>query len=74
MWLNAGHDAGVRPQDIVGAIANETGLAGSDIGAVRISERFATVEVPSGASKDVIRALSSTRIKGKKVKVRRDRH
>ena len=74
LWLNSGRDAGVRPQDIVGAIANETGLTGSDIGAIRISERFATVEVPSGAAKDVIRALSSTRIKGNKVKVRRDRH
>lgn len=58
----------------MGAIANETGLTGADVGAVRISDRFTTVEVPSDAAKDVIRALSSTRIKGNKVKVRRDRH
>ena len=74
LFINAGRDVGIRPQDIVGAIANETGLAGSAVGAVRISERFATVEVPSDAAKDVIKALSATRIKGKRVKVRRDRH
>lgn len=74
LFIGAGHDAGIRPGDIVGAIANETGLTGADVGAVRISDRFTTVEVPSDAAKDVIRALSSTRIKGNKVKVRRDRH
>ena len=74
LFIGAGLDAGIRPGDIVGAIANETGLTGADVGAVRISDRFTTVEVPSDAAKDVIRALSSTRIKGNKVKVRRDRH
>ncbi len=74
LFINSGRDAGVRPQDIVGAIANETGLSGSDVGAVRISDRFATVEVPAGSAKAVIQALSSTRLKGNRVKVRRDRY
>jgi ATP-dependent RNA helicase DeaD len=74
IYVNSGRAAGVRPQDLVGAIAGETGLSGRDIGAIQISDRFATVEVPSGAAKDVIRALNSTRLKGNRVKARLDRH
>lgn len=74
VFISAGFDAGIRPQDVVGAIANETSLSGSDVGAIDISGRFSTVEVPTEAVKEVIAALSSTRIKGKKVKARRDRH
>lgn len=74
IFINSGRSAGVRPQDLVGAIANETGLSGRDIGAIQISDRFATVEVPQRAAKDVIRALNSTRLKGNRVKARLDRH
>ena len=74
LFIGAGHEAGIRAQDIVGAIANETSLAGRDVGAIEISQRFSTVQVPVAAATEVIRALSSTRLKGNKVKVRRDRH
>ena len=74
LFISAGAEAGIRPQDVVGAIANETTLAGSDVGVIDISARFSTVEVPADSAKEVIAALSATRIKGKKVKARRDRH
>ncbi len=74
IFLSAGSEAGIRPQDVVGAIANETTLAGSEVGVIDISARFSTVEVPADAAKEVIAALSATRIKGKKVKARRDRY
>ncbi len=72
--IGLGKDAGVRPQDIVGAIANEAGIRGSDVGGIDISDRFTTVEVPADAAKQVIAALSRTRIQGRKVKARLDRH
>jgi ATP-dependent RNA helicase DeaD len=74
IFISAGSEAGIRPQDVVGAIANETALTGSAVGAIDISARFTTVDVPAEAAKEVIAALSATRIKGKKVKARRDRH
>ena len=74
LYLGLGRDAGVRPQDVVGAIANETGLAGSDIGGIDIAPRFTTVEVPADSAKMVIAALNSTRLQGRKVKARLDRH
>jgi ATP-dependent RNA helicase DeaD len=73
VWIGAGRDAGIRPQDLVGAVAGETQLTGRDVGAIELSDRFSLVEVPTDAVEDVIRALRATRIKGKKVQVRRDR-
>ena len=46
--LNVGREAGVRPGDIVGAIANEAGIPGRAIGAIDIYERVAFVEIPAG--------------------------
>lgn len=72
--IGLGKDAGVRPQDIVGAIANETSVRGSEVGAITIAARSSTVEVPAQAAKEVIAALTKTRIQGRKVKARLDRH
>ncbi len=74
IFISAGRELGIRPQDIVGAIANETDLTGAQIGPIDIAGRFTTVDVPSEAAKDVIAALSRTRLKGKRVKARKDRH
>jgi len=72
LHLSAGRAAGIRPQDIVGAIANEAGLDGRDIGAIEITDRFSLVEVPSAAATAVIAALRNTTIKGKRVAVKKD--
>jgi ATP-dependent RNA helicase DeaD len=71
LFIGAGRSAGVRPQDIVGAIAGETRLSGRDIGAIEIADRFTLVEVPLGAADEVVTALRASTIKGKKATVRR---
>ena len=71
--ITLGDQRGVRPKDIVGAIANEAGIPGDSIGAIEIGEKFSTVEVPESAAEKVIRALSRTTIKGQRVSVRRGR-
>jgi ATP-dependent RNA helicase DeaD len=73
IYVAAGRSAGMRPQDLVGAIAGETSLSGRDVGAIEITDRFSLVEVPEGAADEVLSALQNTRIKGKKVQVRLDR-
>jgi ATP-dependent RNA helicase DeaD len=73
VWLSAGRSSGVRPQDLVGAVAGETRLTGRDVGAIEIADGFSLVEVPTDAVDEVVAALRATRIKGKKVQVRRDR-
>ncbi|MCW2609546.1 MAG: ATP-dependent helicase DeaD [Actinomycetota bacterium] len=72
VYVGGGRSAGIRPQDLVGAIANESTLSGRDVGAIEIADRFSLVEVPEGAADEVINALQNTRIKGRKLQVRRD--
>lgn len=73
VFVGAGRSAGVRPQDIVGAITGETSVSGREIGAIEIADRFTLVEIPDGAVDEVVSALRRTTIKGKKPTVRRDR-
>ena len=73
LWVGAGRNAGIRPADLVGAIAGESGVPSSAIGAIRISENFSVVEVPDDAADSIIEAVSAATLRGKKVKVRRDR-
>ena len=73
LYIGLGRQAGVRPGDIVGAIANETGLDARAIGAIDITDRFTIVEVPGESADDVIDALKRTTLRGKRPIVRRDR-
>ncbi|GAA0211789.1 DEAD/DEAH box helicase [Saccharothrix mutabilis subsp. mutabilis] len=73
LFVGAGRSAGIRPQDIVGAIAGEARLNGREIGAIEIADRFSLVEVPDGAAQQVITALRGATIKGRKVTIRRER-
>jgi ATP-dependent RNA helicase DeaD len=74
LFVSTGRSAGVRPQDLVGAITGESYLSGRDIGAIEIADRFSLVEVPESAADDVVAALRRTSIKGRSATVRRERH
>jgi len=74
IYVGLGRQAGVRPRDLVGAIAGETGLPGRAIGAIQVTLRFSLVEVPADAANDVIEALRNTTIRGRRPFVRRDKH
>jgi ATP-dependent RNA helicase DeaD len=63
----------VRPADLVGAIANEAGIDARAVGSIEIGERFSIVEVPDEAADEIIGALRSTTIRGRRALVRRDR-
>lgn len=73
LFVGLGRESGLRPQDLVGAIAGETSLSGRDVGSIEISGRFSLVDVPEGAVDEVIRALRETKIRGRKVTVRREK-
>jgi len=74
LFVGTGRAAGVRPQDLVGAIAGESRLTGRDIGAIEIADRFSLVEVPEAAADEVIAALRGSSIKGRRTTVRRERY
>ena len=69
--VSLGRKAGVRPGDLVGAIANETGLVGRDIGPIRISDAYSVVGVPEASVEHVMSTMQSTTMRGKRARVRR---
>jgi ATP-dependent RNA helicase DeaD len=71
LYISLGKRAGMRPADLVGAIAGESGLSGRDIGPIRIAEAHSVVGVPVAELDRVIAALGRAQIRGKDVKVRR---
>jgi ATP-dependent RNA helicase DeaD len=74
LFVGTGRSAGLRPQDLVGAITGKSYLSGRDIGAIEIADRFSLVEVPESAADDVVEVLRRTGIKGRSATVRRERY
>src|SRR5690349_4952785 len=73
LFFGIGRRAGLRPQDLVGAIAGESGLSAREIGAIQITDRFSLVEVPEAAAERVIAAMQRSTIRGRRPTVRRER-
>ncbi len=70
IYVGAGQEAGIRPGDLVGAIANEAKVSSNVIGAIQIEGRFSIVDVPEAMARQIIEVLGRSRIKGRKVPVR----
>lgn len=70
LFIDAGRSSGIRPSDIVGAIANEAGIPGRAIGAIDIYDRFTFVEVPSEYKEQVLGAMAETKLRNQSVSVR----
>jgi ATP-dependent RNA helicase DeaD len=70
LFIDAGRARGVRPSDIVGAIANEAGIPGRMIGAIDIYERFTFVEVPAEYKEQVLQAMDGTKVRNQAVSIR----
>ncbi|MDR3253863.1 MAG: DEAD/DEAH box helicase [Endomicrobium sp.] len=69
LFINIGKKDNVRAGDFVGAIAGEAGISGNLVGNIKILESFSFVEIPKEHADNVINALHSSNIKGKRVSV-----
>ena len=69
LFLNAGKQDSVKAKDIVGAIANNTALKGTDIGRIDVKDKYSFIEVPNMYVDEVIYKLSGSKIKGKKIEI-----
>jgi ATP-dependent RNA helicase DeaD len=67
LFLNLGKKDRIRPNDIVGAIAGETGISGKNIGGIDIYDNFSFVDVPTRDAEQVINGMKNNTIKGKSV-------
>jgi ATP-dependent RNA helicase DeaD len=72
VYIAAGRRMGMRPADLVGAIANEARVNPRGIGAIEIADGFSIVELPERDAERVIEALRGATLRGRRVTVRRD--
>jgi ATP-dependent RNA helicase DeaD len=68
--IEVGHVDGVRPGNIVGAIANEGGISGSDIGPIEIHNSYSTIDLPDTMSASAVQTLRKTWVSGKQLRLR----
>jgi ATP-dependent RNA helicase DeaD len=73
LWIGGGRRSGLRPGDLVGAIANEADVPGSVVGAIQLFDDFALVDVQSQVADAVEHALRNATIRGQRLPVRRER-
>lgn len=68
--LEVGREHGVQVKHIVGAIANEAGLDGRQIGAIKLHDSYSTVDLPVGMPRELFRHLQKVRICGRPMQIR----
>ena len=71
--MEVGSTDGVEVRNIVGAIANETGLRSRFIGQIRIHPDYSTVELPDDLPRNMIEHLKRTFVGHKPMKISRVR-
>jgi ATP-dependent RNA helicase DeaD len=69
-FIDAGRSHGVRPADVVGAIANEAEVPGKAIGAIDIYDDFTLVDVPAEYQEKVLTSMDRTTIRGRDANLR----
>lgn len=69
LFINIGKKQKVRPGDILGAVAGESGIPGDVVGAIDMYDKYTFVEVPQEHGKKVLAAMKNVRIKGHDIHV-----
>ncbi len=70
--VDVGHRHGMKPGNLVGAVANEAGLDSKFIGRIEIGEETSTIELPEGMPKEILQHLKKTWVAGRPLKMKPD--
>ncbi|WP_133498810.1 DEAD/DEAH box helicase [Cognatilysobacter terrigena] len=70
--VEVGHVHGVKPGNLVGAIANEADLESRFIGRIDIRDHFTLIDLPEGMPRETMEHLKRVRVAGQQLKLRRD--
>ncbi|BDZ43648.1 DNA helicase [Paraoerskovia sediminicola] len=68
-----GHSHGVEPRGIVGALTNEGGLQGKDLGKIDIFSSFSLVDILTPMSPETLDRIGRARVGGKALRISEDR-
>ncbi|KAA3660293.1 MAG: ATP-dependent helicase [Calditrichaeota bacterium] len=67
--IEVGHNHGVKPGNIVGAIANEAGIDAEFIGRIDIFDEYSTVDLPDGLPGSLMKILQKARVAGQALRI-----
>ena len=67
--VEVGSQHGVKPGNLMGAIANEAGLDARQIGRIHVAERHSLVELPEGLPQRLVKLLQKVRVGGQMLKL-----
>ena len=67
--IEVGKDHGAKPGNIVGAIANEAGLDGKEIGQIDMHGEFSIVDLPKGMPAELLKDLQNARVAGQQMRM-----
>ncbi|PWV73812.1 DEAD/DEAH box helicase [Halomonas sp. A11-A] len=70
--VSVGHKDGVKPGQLVGALANEGGIEGSRIGRIDIRTSFSVVELPSSLPASILAKMARARVAGRALEISED--
>ncbi|OLO03959.1 MULTISPECIES: DEAD/DEAH box helicase [Salinicola] len=70
--VSVGHKDGVKPGQLVGALANEGGIEGGRIGRIDIRNAFSVVELPSGLPASILTKMARARVGGRPLEISED--
>ncbi len=70
--IAVGYEHGVKPGNIVGAIANEANLDSKNIGRIDIYDDYSVLDLPENLSAGVIEHLKGVRVAGRPLQIRPD--
>jgi ATP-dependent RNA helicase DeaD len=70
LFIDVGRNGRVGPSDIVGAIANEGGVPGKEIGAIDVHDHFTLVDLPEEYVEEVLRRMKGSRIRNYNANIR----
>ena len=74
LFINIGKKQNVRPGDILGAIAGESGMPGKLVGTIDMFDKYTFVEVPKDRAREVLLAMDHAKIKGKSINIEPANH
>lgn len=70
--IEVGHQHGVKPGNIVGAIANEANISSNKMGRIEIYDDFSTIDLPDGLPKGLIEKLKKVKVAGQEIRIASD--
>ncbi|RFP10011.1 MULTISPECIES: DEAD/DEAH box helicase [unclassified Duganella] len=70
--IEVGYQHGVKPGNIVGAIANEGGIDSKNIGRIEIYDDYSVLDMPDNLTGDVLDHLASIKVAGQQLRISRD--